>query len=312
MAKICDIIDLVRVRQWYKGVVIFAGLVFGGKIADLSVYIPLFIGFFAICLASSFNYIFNDLRDVEKDRHHEEKSKRPIPSGRISKKLAILLMIGIILIVFVLSTFVMNLFIDAESTWRFDLMVIAILINGFLYNIYLKNHAFLDIITLSLIYIWRTIAGIWILNISLSPWLYLLIFQVAMFLSISKRKADKEFCGENATKHKKIYEKYTDEVIKSAQNLITVSLFMTYLLYVALAPMAGFSGPELNNNRGFILFSVPIMMYIIMRFLYLANTQPHIARSPEKAFKDLDLVIAGIILLIFIFVGNYVRIVWFI
>jgi len=312
MVNFKDIKDLIRIRQWYKGIVIFSGLIFGGKLTDLSVYFPLFIGFFIICLASSCNYIYNDIRDIEKDKHHKEKCKRPLPSGRLSKRFAIVLLIFLVIFVFFLSTFIMRFFIDYNSTWRFNLMVLAIFINGFLYNIYLKNHAFLDIIALSMIYIWRTMAGIWILNISFSPWLYILIFQLAMFLSINKRKADKEFCGEESFKHKPILLKYTDELIRTAQNLITVSLFMTYSVYVIVGPLVGFSGPEITNNRGFMLFSIPIMMYIILRFLYLTNVKPQIARNPEKAFKDLDLVIAGVILLIFIFIGNYVKIKWFI
>lgn len=311
MGKVREILHLIRVRQWYKGIVIFAPLIFGGKLTDLTVYLPLLIGFFLINLASSVNYVVNDIVDVDRDRHHPEKCKRPLASGALTKSFAIFLIIIITLIVILGSLFFMNFFVDQIQANRFFFMVLAVFFTGFIYNFWLKNIAFVDIISLSIIYIWRTMAGCWLIDVEFSPWLYLVVFQVAMFLSISKRKADKEFCGENANKHKPIFEKYTDELIKAGQNLITVSLFMTYCLYTVLAPITGFSGPELSNNRGFIMMTVPVMIYIIMRFLYLANVEPKIARNPEKAIKDQPLIIAAIILLILIILGNYVKIGWF-
>ncbi|MBD3351586.1 MAG: hypothetical protein GF364_08870 [Candidatus Lokiarchaeota archaeon] len=312
MGKIHDILRLIRVKQWYKGIVVFAGLFFGGKIFQPSNYPPILLGFLVICLVSSVNYIINDLIDLEKDKHHKEKCLRPIASGAISKKLSITLGVFLFFLAFFLSTFVMNFLVPSTYVLRFNVFVIAVFVTGSLYNFGLKRIAFVDIVTLSVIYIWRTMAGCYLLNIEFSPWLHLMIFQIAMFLSIGKRKADKEFCGEDAVKHKEIYKKYTDEVIRSSQNLITVSLFMTYSLYCVLGEITGFAGPELSNNRGFMLFSIPVMMYIIMRFLYLANTKPHIARSPERAVTDKPLVIAGLVLAVLIFIGNYWKIEWFI
>lgn len=311
MGKFREITHLIRVRQWYKGVVIFAALIFGGKLTDLSVYIPLLLGFILINLTSSVNYIINDIVDIERDRHHPEKCKRPLASGTLTKGFAIFLIIIILIVIIIGSLFIMSFFVDQVKANRFSFLLLAIFFTGFIYNFWLKNVAFVDIICLSMIYIWRTMAGCWLINVEFSPWLYLVVFQVAMFLSISKRKADKEFCGENASKHKPIFEKYTDELIKSGQNLITVSLFMTYCLYTVMAPITGLSGPELSNNRGFIMMSVPVMIYIILRFLYLANVEPKIARNPEKAIKDKPLIIASMILLTLILLGNYVRIGWF-
>lgn len=312
MGKIREILKLIRVRQWYKGVIIFAGLFFGGEIFSIEYYPEMILGFFIVCFTSSMNYIINDLMDIEKDKHHPEKRNRPLASGAISKRFAVLLLILITVFVVGSSLFLMDLLVETSAITRnFSLTVLAIFITGFLYNMGLKKVSFLDIIILSLIYIWRTMAGCFIIQVEFSPWLYLVVFEIAMFLSIHKRKADKDICGENANRHKRIYDKYTEEMIKNIKMMITVVLLMTYSLYCVLGPIAGYSGPQLSNNRGLLIFSVPVAMYLVLRFLYISEVKPKIARNPELIITDIPIIIGAMVLAAFVFIANYWEIAWF-
>jgi 4-hydroxybenzoate polyprenyltransferase len=315
MGIIKNIVSLMRVRQWYKGVVIFMGLFFGGKISfsldNIPIIIGAIVGFFLVGLTSSLNYIINDLMDIEKDRVHPEKCKRPLASGALSKKIAYLLIGAISIIITFGSYFFYVSFINITVALQFLLIIGAIFLTGFLYNMGLKNQVFIDILVLSMNYIWRTMAGCYIAQVDFSPWLYILVYLVALFLAINKRIADMNLLGAEAINHKPIYKKYDMELLKTMLQMITISLFLTYTFYCILGPIANYSGPELSNNRGFVVTSVPIALYLILRYLYISKTKPEIARSAEKSIKDIPLVVSGGLLVIMIYIANYVDITIF-
>jgi len=81
-SKIGSIVDLLRVRQYYKNILIFVGVFFSKRMFELTLYFPLTLGFILLCCASSFNYIINDIGDIERDKRHPEKlQKKPLASG---------------------------------------------------------------------------------------------------------------------------------------------------------------------------------------------------------------------------------------
>jgi len=305
----------MRVRQWYKGVVIFMGVFFGGKIGlsldNITIIFGAIVGFIFVGLTSSLNYIINDLMDIEKDKVHPEKCKRPLASGAISKKIAVFLIVIISIIITFGSYFFYLIVINESVALLFLLVIGAIFVTGFLYNIGLKNQVFIDILVLSMNYIWRTMAGCFIAQVDFSPWLYVLVYLLALFLAVNKRIADMNLLGAEAVNHKPIYRKYDMELLKMMLQMITISLFLTYTFYCILGPIANYSGPELSNNRGFVVTSVPIALYLILRYTYISKTKPEIARSAEKSIKDLPLVIAGGLLVLMIYAANYVDITIF-
>ena len=92
--KIKNFLNLLRIRQYYKNTMIFVGIFFSERLFEMNLYKNLIIGFILLCLASSFNYIINDIKDIESDRNHPEKiKKKPLASGDIPLSFAILLLI---------------------------------------------------------------------------------------------------------------------------------------------------------------------------------------------------------------------------
>ncbi len=288
MGKIKDLISLLRVRQWYKSVILFIGPLFAQKMGDLSLYPALFAGLFLISFASSFNYIMNDIIDIEADKRHPEKAvKRPLAAGRISKAGGIFFMILVGAIALV-GSFILSLVV---VDWRVFLMVILIILNGLLYNFVFKYHAFLDIITLSVLYIWRALAGCLIIHVSISPWLIVAIFLLALFLVISKRRADLELLGEeNAANHKKIYDQYSLKMLDNLHVMILTSLFMVYILYAILGQFS------------FLIISIPVALYLLMRYSFLMLTKPAVARNTERAFLDRGMLIGILIVLVILII----------
>jgi decaprenyl-phosphate phosphoribosyltransferase len=112
-SKIKSILQLLRVRQYYKNIIMFLGVFFGGKLFSFDLYGDLIIGFILLCFISSINYIINDILDIEKDKQHPEKRlKRPLASGAMKKYEAyILLCILIAIEIYYIIRF-FNLFLD--------------------------------------------------------------------------------------------------------------------------------------------------------------------------------------------------------
>jgi len=297
MGKLKQILTLLRIRQYYKNVLIFVGAFFAATIFNLENIVLLIWGFIVLCCTSSISYIINDIIDIEKDKHHEEKlKKKPLASGELSKSFAFVLLI--ILIGIIVVTLISSIIFSIPNIY-FMIMVFILIITGQLYNNFFKNHAFIDVIVLSLLYLWRTLAGCILIRVNISPWLLLAIFELAMFLGIAKRKGDLLHLGvETATQHKIVYKDYTVSLLDQFQTIIATSIFMTYALYLIIR--FNIFAPETvdapNINDAILILTLPILLYILMRYMYLTTAKPEIARSTEKVFRDRGILIAGLIL----------------
>ncbi|MFX1320325.1 MAG: UbiA family prenyltransferase [Promethearchaeota archaeon] len=298
-SKIRDILYLLRIRQYYKNVMIFVGIFFSERLFETSLYFPLILGFILLCCASSFNYIINDIRDIKTDKKHPEKlKKKPLASEDLPISLAIVLLIALLVImVSSLIFWIRNL--------GFILTIILIIITGQLYNHLFKNYAFIDILILSTGYLWRALAGCAIIEQFVSAWLFLAIFEIAMFLSIAKRKGDLEFLGKDrAVEHKKIYDQYSLKLLDQFHVIIAGSLFMTYSLYLIIK--FGLAEPDTPELYEYIaILTIPISLYILMRYMYLISAKPRIARNTERAFLDKGLIIAALLLVAILFFSFY-------
>ena len=300
VSKITNIIHLLRIRQYYKNIMIFVGIFFSVRLFDFTLYIDLIIGFILLCCASSFNYIINDIRDIENDKKHPEKmGKKPLASGELQVSSAIFLLALLVLIMIVGLIFII-------PNIGLTLIIILMITTGQLYNHFLKNYAFIDIIILSTGYLWRALAGCAIIDQYVSAWLFLAIFEVALFLSIAKRKGDLKLLGkEKAIEHKKVYDQYSQKLLDQFYVLIAGSLFMTYSLYLIYKFDLATPG---NLNEYVVIFTIPLSLYIIMRFMYLTSTKPEIARNAEKAFLDKGMIVAAVMLFVILFYSFYLSV----
>ncbi|MDP3918281.1 MAG: UbiA family prenyltransferase [Nanoarchaeota archaeon] len=282
------ILSLLRAKQWYKNLVIFLPLIFVGLALNSESILLTILGFFALCLMSSTNYIINDIIDIEKDKIHPEKKNRPIPSGLISIStatiIAMLLATSSLVISFLLSTY-------------FFYTVLTFFILTQLYSVFFKDEIFLDIILISINFVLRAISGAFILSVIISPWLILCTFFLALFLASGKRKADLSLLKDEAINHKKVLGDYSSELTNTLILVSTILLIVSYSLYSFLSIY-----PQL-------IYTLPIAIYVIFRYFYLIQNDSIIARHPENFYKDSRLLLGikvwvlVIILLIYFWMG---------
>ncbi|UYP47307.1 hypothetical protein NEF87_003592 [Candidatus Lokiarchaeum ossiferum] len=287
-SKFKAVFQLLRVRQYYKNLILFIGVFFAGKLFEFPEYPRLLLGFFLICLSSSLVYILNDIMDIESDKIHSEKMlTRPLANGTLSKMFAWVLFFIIFGIEIGFIIYFKNLF---------SIMIVLVFLNGVLYNFVLKQIAFADIICLSTTYIWRALAGCAILNVRISPWLTITVFLTALLLATGKRIADFDLLGsEDASKHKKTYDEYSSALLNNILIIVGTALFIMYTLYCVLGPQESDSIVPLEN-QGLLVFSTPFALFLIIRYIYLIHAKPIIARNAEKLITDKPMVIGSLTL----------------
>ncbi|MBT4651131.1 decaprenyl-phosphate phosphoribosyltransferase [Candidatus Woesearchaeota archaeon] len=267
-------LNLIRVRQWYKNLVIFLALFFSGNLFHLKPLTFSILGFISLCLISSTNYIINDLVDLKKDQLHPEKKLRPLANNTISKETAI-----ISAIIF----FLISVTLAAALNINFLYLVLAILILSQIYTFYLKHILFGDILAIASLFVLRAISGAYLIEVKISPWLILCPFFLSIFLTIGKRHADLLFLKEKAHSTRKVLKEYTLTTTNSLMVISTTLLIISYALYSFL------------SQHQKLLYTLPFALYVIFRYFNLINEGSEITRHPEKSFRDKPLMIGTLL-----------------
>ena len=275
------ILRLMRPYQWYKNLLVFVPLIFSLNAMNIELYSPCLIAFTSLCLASSVNYIINDIKDLERDKLHPEKRMRPLPSGEVKLWEALAL---------ALALSILSLIMGWCLGRSFSMTLLAFLALGQLYNFVFREIPLIDVIIIGFNYVLRTVAGAVAIRVRISPWLFLGIFLVALMLSLGKRRAELEVLGDSAIIHRGVYKAYTKELMDMFLIMISTSVIMTYSMYSIYSPI--------GDCR--LIITVPLVIYIVMRYLYLVYSKSPIARSMEKLYKDHPLLSALLLWLLMV------------
>ena len=283
-SKIYYFISLMRPHQYYKNLLIFLPLIFAKHLLLINDLLKTTIGFLLLCLLSSSYYIINDIVDYKKDKNHPEKKLRPLASGKISKSEALITSIFLILIVLFFSYRISTLFFYA---------LITLLSLALMYNFWLKNEVFADIIILSTNFVIRAISGAFIINVKVSPWLILCTFFLALFLASGKREANIALLNEKSKLYKKVLLKYNKNLTRTLMIISTTSLIISYSLYSFLS--------DFKN----LIITLPISLYTIFYYFYLIENGSPVARNPELVFKEKRILTAIIIWMLLVLLCVY-------
>lgn len=255
----------MRPRQWTKNVFIFAALVFDKQLFVVDSFLRTLAGFALFCLISSCVYIFNDLADVEADRQHPEKKNRPIASGKLPVSVA--WGAGIVFVAIALGL----------SYWlapAFCLVVAAYFVLNLAYSLSLKHIAILDVLIISVGFVLRVGAGVTLIAVErFSPWLYIVMFLLSLFLGFGKRRAELALLAHGAGSHRKVLDGYTLPLLDQYIMIVSGTTIVAYSLYT-------FSAPNVPENHSMML-TIPFMVYAIFRYLYLIEVK-HAGGTPEE------------------------------
>ncbi len=280
----------MRPHQWYKNILVFLAIIFVEvpkewpwetlpAIFNWRYYPPLIVGFVVFCLVSSSGYILNDIKDIEKDAAHPEKKNRPLPSGRATVRKAASLAV-------VLAG--LGLFIGYILNTVFFLIVVLYLINSQSYNLYLRNRAIIDVVAIAVGFVLRAVAGTFLIHVPFTSWLVVGVFFVALVLGFGKRKNELQLLGEMAPQHKKVFEKYTDEMLN--QGIIMSATWV--VLFYALYCYENFKDVIVNQP---VMITVPIAAGLVLRYVYLIESGSPIGRKPHLVLGDSGMLVGVLI-----------------
>jgi 4-hydroxybenzoate polyprenyltransferase len=265
-----------RPQQWIKNLFIFAAIIFSQNILNLSLLGKTIVAFISFCFLSSSFYIFNDLQDLEEDKRHPLKSKRPLASGRLEKSHA-LFSFGILGF--------LGLILAAAVNWPFLLISLIFLFLQVAYSLWLKHVVILDVFVVAAGFLIRVVAGGLVIKVTLSSWLLICSTLLALFLALSKRRHELVLLSKEAREHRPILEEYSPYFLDQLIAVVTASIVVAYCLYtISEETVAKFGTSNL-------ILTVPFVLYGIFRYLYLIH-QKFEGGSPETLIiKDKPLLI---------------------
>lgn len=249
MKKLKNILKLMRIKHYLKNGLIFLPLIFNSQLFEIKPLLMTFYGFISFCLISSAVYVINDIKDVEKDRMHKIKKNRPIASGAISIKEAILLFI-----VLTISSLCINIFIIKE--FSSILLISLYLILNIMYSLGLKNIPIIDVVILVSGFVIRVIYGASITSIEISKWLYLTVMSGSFFMGFGKRRNEIIKQGNDSRAVLKYYTK--DYLDKFMYACLVLTLMFYSLWSVDTSTTAKF-----GEN---MIYTIPLVMIIFMKY----------------------------------------------
>jgi len=272
-------LKLMRIHHYLKNVLIFLPLIFSQNLFDASLFKKTILGFLSFSILSSIVYVINDIQDVEKDRRHSTKCKRPIASGAVSIKSAYILVIVISIIGIMLNYLACGLNFKA---WALVIMYIGL---NFAYSMGFKNLPIIDITILVSGFLFRVLYGSAITYIEVSKWLYLTVISMSFYLGLGKRRNELKTEGSKTRKVLKYYNHgFLD---KNMYMCLGLTIVFYSLWCVDSVTIQRYS----NSN---IVWTVPLVMLICMK--YSLNIEGDSDGDPVSVLLN-DKVLIGMVLL---------------
>jgi 4-hydroxybenzoate polyprenyltransferase len=280
------LLKLMRPKQWIKNFFVFAAIIFSGNFLDAKLLAANVLTFALFCLTSSSIYIINDIVDIEKDRAHPTKKFRPLPSGKISVRAAIICCAVIACAVAFISYTSLDIRISGIYLFYFLMNI--------LYSFILKNIVIIDVMTITAGFVLRVASGGYATGVQVSTWLFLCTILLSLFLALNKRKSEIITLKDDGVSHRKILEEYSVSSIDKMLTTVTPSILMAYCLYT-------FSSTQSRT----MMLTIPFVLYGVFRYEYLIDKE-NVGGKPEDVFwKDMpfliDMLLWGVSVLVIIY-----------
>ena len=270
-----------RPRQWTKNLIIYLAFLFTANdawsaldpSATLGLLAKTTIAFVIFTALTSAVYLVNDVVDVELDRQHPKKRLRPIASGRLPAPVATAVA-GILFTTGIAVAFFFETLFGAVS-----LLYVASMIA---YSLALKNVVLLDVFIIGGGFVLRAVAGAVVINVPISPWLYICTGLGALFLALSKRRAELAVAGDMAHTQRKSLSLYSVGLLDQLIVVVATSAVIAYSLYT-------FTAQNLPENHA-MMITIPLVIFGLFRYLLLMHTKGLGEEPEEVIIKDAPLI----------------------
>jgi 4-hydroxybenzoate polyprenyltransferase len=287
-----ELLRTMRPKDWIKNTFVFAAIAFAYDAQgrplwlDPQALIAVFSAFLLFCMVASAIYLINDLVDIEKDRAHPKKRNRPLASGRLSPRIAVIAAVLLLVVALPLG-FLID--INGENTLsRIDFglaLLTYLVVQGLLYSYYLKNIVIIDIFTIASGFVLRAVAGALVLSIVITPWLLVCMGLLALFLGLSKRRSELSLLQAGAGEHRRILAEYSMPMLDQMIGIVTAATIMAYTLFTFTAetlPLEPFP---------VMMVTVPFVIYAIFRYLYHIHKGDGGGNAAELLINDRSLLV---------------------
>ena len=266
-----NILKLIRPHQYIKNLFIFAPLFFVGQIANVELFLNLVVTFIAFSISASAIYILNDFQDIEEDRQHPEKKYRPLASGAISKKTAIVLMN---------TFFIVGISLMATLSLQALVILCLYIALNFGYSFYFKRIAILDVTIISIGFVLRLFVGSAVIEIPLSMWIVIMTFLLSLFLALAKRRDDVLLFINTGKKMRKAIGGYNLQFIDGAMMIMASVVIVSYILYTTSIDVFQSAQSE------YLYLTALFVILGIMRYLQIAFIESDSGSPTKIIFND--------------------------
>ena len=266
-----SLVAALRPRQWTKNLIVLAGLIFGERLLDPAAVADALVAFGVFCLLSGVVYLVNDIRDREADQLHPVKSRRPIAAGDLPVPTAMIAAV-------VLTT--ASLVVAFGLSAGFGTVSAAYVCLLVAYSVWLKHLVILDVLTLSLGFVLRAWGGAVAVEVGMSHWLLLLTLLGALFLALSKRRAELVSLADDAHSHRPTLAEYSPHLLDQMISVVTASTLLAYALYT----IDDETVRRFGTDR--LVWTVPFPLYGIFRYLYLVHRRDGGGNPSEVLLSD--------------------------
>jgi 4-hydroxybenzoate polyprenyltransferase len=251
----------LRPRQWTKNLLLFAGLIFAAKLGDVTRWLEALLAFVVYCAASSAAYLVNDVRDAPHDREHPIKRLRPVASGELSARAALVLATALA---------VLALGGAAVLGWGSVAFLAAFLVLQAAYTGGLKHVVLIDVLAIAGLFVLRASAGAEAVDVRISPWLLICTGLLALFLALGKRRAELVLVGAEETPGRPVLEGYSLALVDQLVSVVAASTVIAYSLYTFTA-----------RDSKAMMATVPFVLYGVFRYLLLLHRRD-LGEEPEN------------------------------
>jgi 4-hydroxybenzoate polyprenyltransferase len=278
-------LKLLRVSHYIKNLLIFFPLFFSQQLFTKD-FVRVILAFICFSLVSSVIYIINDIRDVESDRKHTVKCKRPIAAGEITVRFAIIITVALVALVIGIGYFTF----DGDSLcW---LMISLYFVVNIGYSMGLKKVPIVDITLLVMGFMIRVLYGAVVIDVVVSNWLYLTVMSMAFYLSLAKRR--NEFCNQKNSGTRAVLQHYNYEFLDKNMYVFLGLAIVFYSLWCI----------DPTHSNPYLIWTVPIIVVICLKYNLVIESESQ-GDPVDVIFSDKILLLLLIFYVAAVFVTVY-------
>jgi 4-hydroxybenzoate polyprenyltransferase len=257
--------------------VVFAPLAFSKHLFEPGPLLRSLLAFVLFCALSGAVYLLNDVADVERDRLHPTKRKRPVASGELPVRIAALSATVLGLAALAGSSLLGRAFLASAACY---------VVLNLLYSFRLKEVVIVDVLSVSLGFVIRAVAGGAAIGVAVSDWLLICTVLLALFLTLSKRRHELTSLSDGAAQHRAILAEYSPYLLDQMIGVVTASCLMAYAFYTT----AEETRQKFQTDR--LAWTIPFVLYGIFRYLYLVHQKEKGGSPADVLLTDRPLLVA--------------------